>query len=433
MNQHCPMLITLTVCRSPPCTSNKLYEFCWYLFVCAKTDYHSYSKSRENTVDLVTSYQLLLCCVDLLYANVLEDRTELINAEFGVVKQDVRPVCIIKTLCERHDGLVIDAQEIKQYAWRDIITKYIQAGTLKCDGTTFLGLLTIENFDNNLRELKKLYAEYVLKIVEIDEGILLSTSSDPKYNKTFQSEVDESTRQFMPETPLTQRNSLRSNTTKMTPVTMSARMVQTLRLQLGEYSAEPPAALKDVLSNCPEDPLPKIRLLLDDMSSKFCKKFETNPQERFQLAEMLYYRLLTNILLKEMKEKANFDVRILNLEAFQAALIANSIEIVTFAYRSSQKFPFVLECFNMDAFLFYKTIEVIVSNHGELLSNDVIKHLIAVRSTDYFEFTLFELTNEKFLLTFRSKSNASANCHGEATQHCGTKSINAAPHYRANS
>lgn len=329
-------------------------------------------------MDLVTSYQLLLCCVDLLYANVLEDRIELINAEFGIVKQDTRPVCIIKTLCERHDGLVIDAQEIKQYTWRDIITKYIQTGTLKCDAKTFLGLLTIDNFDNNLSSLKKLYAEYVLNIIEIDEGILLSTSSDPKYNKTFQTEVDESTRQFMPETPLTQRNTLRSTTTKQTPVTMSARMVQTLRLQLGEYSDEPPATLNDVLSNCPEDPLPRIRSLLNEMSTKFCSKFETNPLERFQLAVMLYYRLLTNILLKEMKEKANFDIRILNLEPFQAALIANSVEIVVFAYRSPQKFPFVLECFNVDAFYFYKTIELIVSNHGDLLSNDVIKHLSAV-------------------------------------------------------
>lgn len=415
--------------RSPPCTSNKLYEFCWYLFVCAKTDYHNYSKSRENTVDLVTSYQLLLCCVDLLYANVLEDRTELINSEFGVVKQDTRPVCIIKTLCERHDGLVIDAQEIKQYAWRDIIAKYAKAGTLKCDGTTFMGLLTIDNFDNNLSALKKLYAEYVLNIIEIDEGILLSTSSDPKYNKTFQTEVDESTRQFMPETPLTQRNSLRSNTTKLTPVTMSARMVQTLRLQLGEYSDEPPATLKDVLSNCPEDPLPQIRLLLDDMSTKFCKKFETNPQERFQLAEMLYYRLLTNILVKEMKEKANFDVRILNLEAFQAALIANSVEIVTFAYRAPQKFPFVLDCFNMDAFLFYKTIEVIVSNHGDLLSNDVIKHLSAVCCVK----PIFLVSDrvDKTFLNCRSKSSASASCRGKATQRCGIKSINAAPLYPA--
>lgn len=207
-----------------------MYEFCWYLFVCAKTDYHNYSKSRE--VDLVTSYQLLLCCIDLLYANVVEDRAELINSEFGVVKQDTRPVCIIKTLCERHDGLVIDAQEIKQYAWRDIITKYIQAGTLKCDGAAFMGLLTVENFENNLTALKKLYAEYVLNIIEIDEGILLSTSNDPK---TFQTEVDESTRQFMPETPLTQRNSLRSNTTKLTPVTMSARMVQTLKVNVSFF------------------------------------------------------------------------------------------------------------------------------------------------------------------------------------------------------
>lgn len=170
------------------------------------------------------------------------------------------------------------------------------------------------------------------------------------------------------------------------------------------------------------------------MSAKFCKKFETNPLERFQLAEMLYYRLLTNILIKEMKEKTNFDVRVLNLETFQAALIANSLEIVIFAYRSPQKFPFVLNCFNMDAFLFYKTIEVIVSNHGELLSNDVIKHLSAVSCTSskigFFFVSKFVDDSSP---SFRSRSNASANCRGKAIQNCGMKLICAARRYPASS
>lgn len=59
-------------------------------------------------------------------------------------------------------------------------------------------------------------------------------------------------------------------------------------------------------------------------------------------------------------------------------LIAISIEIVIYAYGGSNKFPWILECFEIDAFYFYKLIEIIVSNEDGLLNRDLIKHLNAV-------------------------------------------------------
>lgn len=63
-------------------------------------------------------------------------------------------------------------------------------------------------------------------------------------------------------------------------------------------------------------------------------------------------------------------------------LIASSVEIVIYAYASayatSHKFPWILECFNIDAFYFYKLIEIIVLNHEHILNRDLIKHLNAV-------------------------------------------------------
>lgn len=59
-------------------------------------------------------------------------------------------------------------------------------------------------------------------------------------------------------------------------------------------------------------------------------------------------------------------------------LIAISIEIVIYAYGGSNKFPWILECFGIDAFYFYKLIEIIVSNEEGLLNRDLIKHLNGV-------------------------------------------------------
>lgn len=48
-----------------------------------------------------------------------------------------------------------------------------------------------------------------------------------------------------------------------------------------------------------------------------------------------------------------------------------------------KKFPWVLECFDVEAFNFYKVIEMIVLNHSDILTRDVIKHLNAVSIIQY--------------------------------------------------
>lgn len=59
-------------------------------------------------------------------------------------------------------------------------------------------------------------------------------------------------------------------------------------------------------------------------------------------------------------------------------LMATSVEIVIYAYGASNKFPWILDCFKINAFYFYKLIEIIISNEDGILSRDLIKHLNAV-------------------------------------------------------
>lgn len=61
-------------------------------------------------------------------------------------------------------------------------------------------------------------------------------------------------------------------------------------------------------------------------------------------------------------------------------LIASSVEIVIYAYATSHNFPWILECFELDAFYFYKLIEMIVRCHEGILNRDLIKHLNVVSS-----------------------------------------------------
>lgn len=136
---------------------------------------------------------MLLCCVDLVFANAIADkRQDLVNKNFSAIpsnwlseaapKSD-KPICIISVLCQHYDGTVIDAMVTKEYTWRSVINNYIKARELKCDAE-FLGLLTIENFDYNLNSLKKMYESYVLSVGEIDEGILLAQIENSSLNQS---------------------------------------------------------------------------------------------------------------------------------------------------------------------------------------------------------------------------------------------------------
>lgn len=63
--------------RPVPCTSTKLFEFCWSLFICIKSGISTISD------DLVNSYHLLLVCCDLMYSNALiANRKDLLNPDF---------------------------------------------------------------------------------------------------------------------------------------------------------------------------------------------------------------------------------------------------------------------------------------------------------------------------------------------------------------
>lgn len=64
-------------------------------------------------------------------------------------------------------------------------------------------------------------------------------------------------------------------------------------------------------------------------------------------------------------------------------LMATSVEIVIYAYGASHKFPWILNCFKINAFYFYKLIEIIIKNEEAMLSRDLIKHLNAVSKQSY--------------------------------------------------
>lgn len=156
------------------CTAKTLYEFCWCLYASIK------SEMNDNVKDLIMTHNLLLCCLDLMFANCVADkRHDLINPNFPGLPADWReplkegqqPHSVLKQLAD--DNPVVEVLEMRRYMFQDAARKLVANKTLQSTSASFTDLLSEANFDINFRAINKYYDEYVLNNGQIDEKLFL--------------------------------------------------------------------------------------------------------------------------------------------------------------------------------------------------------------------------------------------------------------------
>lgn len=373
--------------RPVKCSANKLYDLCWCLFLCAKNE------DLNCTVDLVSSFHLLLCCIDLIYVNALaENRIELINPNFeGVPKNwntpEFNPAaiskhCIIEPLCKITKGLHIEARSMKLNSWKKIMTEFLGTKTLLGNKETFMEIISNNNFEPNLKSLNSAYEQYVLSVGEFDERILLHNTN---YRKLHNSEsggshnayVNQNIRSIAPETPLTRRHHLPKKDSVSEPVASATQNVRKLQ-DIADLKGP-----TDYIKQAGESTMKIIKSKLDSMEAIFKEKFpiKTDAEKRFSLAKSLYFYLSEKIVKAEVKTKPNLDLKILlQTDSLNSALITCCVEIVLDAYNSQMKFPWVLNCFDLKPFNFIKIIEIVVKQ-ADILTRGLIKHLNLIEET----------------------------------------------------
>eukprot|EP00057_Strongylocentrotus_purpuratus_P006729 XP_011661203.1 PREDICTED: retinoblastoma-like protein 1 [Strongylocentrotus purpuratus] len=357
--------------------------------------------------DLVNSYHLLLCSLDLMFANaVLANRRDLLNPEFqglpeGYTSRDYRvpseAPCIIDKLCEVHDGLVLEAKSINEHYWKPHIQKLIDDEDLEGNLEKLSNILDTNNFESNNKSICKNYEEYVLTIGDFDERIFLDKDADEEIGTPSKSaalrETEEAmrkptgqkTKDLCPPTPLTNRRYLKEKDPEITPVSTATQAVSKLQALLTGRKVEASELLEGIFKDCSENPAEGIASRVKEMGEIFCQKYTQaldegnagSPQDfakrRLKLAENLYYKVLENIMLAEKRRLKNL-THLLEHELFHRSLFACCLEVVIFAYNSQRTFPWILEAFEIPAFHFYKVIELILRAE-EGLSRDIVKHL----------------------------------------------------------
>uniref|UniRef100_A0A671QL69 Retinoblastoma-like protein 2 n=1 Tax=Sinocyclocheilus anshuiensis TaxID=1608454 RepID=A0A671QL69_9TELE len=351
--------------RRHPCTVTEVFNFCWILFIHAKGNFPMISD------DLVNSYHLLLCALDLVYCNALlcSSRKDLLNPAFKGLPEDFNSkdykpgpgsLCFIEKLCELHDGLVLEAKGAKEHFWKPFIKKLFERKLLKYFSCSLQSPRSLCFFSASLN---RVYEEHVLSSGSLDERIFLGEAAredigtpgpclcegienqerltNPLQNSmtVCVSNKHKYASTLKVSTPLTGRRYVPENSVG-TPVSTAMQSVGRLHTLLTGFKYRPNVAVK-----------------------YFC------------LAEVLYYKSLEVIINQEKKRLGDMDLSgILEQDIFHRSLIICCLEIVIFSYRPPGEFPRVLQIFDLPAYHFYMVIEVLVRAE-EGLFGEVVKHL----------------------------------------------------------
>uniref|UniRef100_A0A672ZM77 Retinoblastoma-like 1 (p107) n=1 Tax=Sphaeramia orbicularis TaxID=375764 RepID=A0A672ZM77_9TELE len=379
--------------RQLPCHISDVFKFCWTLFVYTKGNF------RMIGDDLVNSYHLLLCCLDLVFGNALlcGNRKDLINPTFrGRLLSDSWND---PRLCELHDGLVVEAKGIKQHYFKPYIQKLFHRQELLTE------LLDPQNFIDNNKAINREYEEYVLTVGDFDERVFLGADADeeigtprkvvhePSASLTaaqnhLQQHVEKSG-SLAPSTPLTGRVYLKEKDLLVTPVSSATQSVSRLQSMVARLRTAPSDQLMQIFKSCSRDPtqsiLSRVKTLGQTFKEHYTNDSEDTPgshidfaENRLKLAEILYYKVLENVMVQETKRLQGKDMSVLlEQDIFHCSLMACCLEVVLFSYSSQRTFPWIINVFKLAPFYFFKVIEVFIRSE-EGLSRDMVKHLNSI-------------------------------------------------------
>ncbi|KAH8310335.1 hypothetical protein KR044_000809, partial [Drosophila immigrans] len=334
-----------------------VYEFGWLLFLVVRNELPSFATSN-----LINGCQVLLCALELIYVNALEVRhSDIINSEFAGVPAKwhsddfdsdmLNKFSAMDAVCQLLPELPQKGACIMKNAFfhKAVMSLFMDQRLLGND-RCLRELIKDGLLEINLCSLNRSYAQHVSDISEIDERVLLKHKETAKL----------------------------PNGHNGTASVENTNLSQLLSLELPQSL---PVYIRKLLGQ------DEIKLLLDvlrDMCLKFERAAQLSDQTsecRSQLASGLYYMLLEQIVASELRRKPSFQIGSMLESNFNATLIACCLQLVLHQFaEGSLQFPWLLDCFAIDAFDFQKIIELVVRHASSLLPRDLIQHLREVEA-----------------------------------------------------
>lgn len=345
-----------------------------------------------------------------------------------------QPMCILKVLCDKWDGIAVDAKSFREHWLKPYLKDLVNRKVLQVSHTSeqppnmYSGVFDAANFESNMLKLTKEHDITMLSIGDFDERIFLSenalkelgapvydlsdlkrmiterNNSSPTKEQVPAVDLDkqkpslENGGRFVPQTPLSNRNYITSKIAQpSSPVTNATRKVGDLYRMLADCTGEPTTSLEDIFKLCTQNPRSSVLHRTSRMAERFVDSYTTDQDEpqaielarkRADLACKLYFKVLESIIVREQKRLPTDKIgdslsSLLSHEIFHISLFACCVEIVLASHNAKKTFPWVLDVYKdfgetrLYPFLFYKVIELVIREE-ERLSRDIVKHLATI-------------------------------------------------------
>ncbi|KAH8360031.1 hypothetical protein KR093_010221, partial [Drosophila rubida] len=372
-----------------------VYEFGWLLFLVVRNELPPFA-----TNNLINGCQVLVCALELVYVNALEVRnSDIINSEFlGVPAKwhsndfdndSLNKFSAMDAICQLLPELPQKGACIMKNAFfhKAVMSLFMDQRLLGND-RCLRELIKDGLLEINLCSMNRSYAQHVCDISEIDERVLLKHK---EISKPLNRQIN--------------GNGIEENEHE----TENESLSQLLALDLPHSL---PIFISKLLS---QHELDLLLNALSDMCHTFeraAKLDEQTTEVRFQLTSGLYYMLLEQITGAELRRKPSIQIGAMLQSSFNATLIACCLQLVLHVFAmpadNSLQFPWLLDCFGIDAFEFQKIIELFVRHATGLVPRDLIKHLRQVEAECLSSLiwrkqsTLWRLQAEHSLPSFKS-------------------------------
>lgn len=341
---------------------------CWLLFIVCK-GWH-----LQGVTDLVTAFNLLLCCVDYVHRQFFKQQPTGLLETNGNLENGILP-----DLCEE--------SKVPKSKVNAVYTEYFQPFLESCSEGNIKDLLNVD-------DLNSMYNDIYDKSRDIDErdffdkdGYLWIPFDETDNVGTLNGGADDSSVHSEPQYITTATTTITTASPESRGHSLSGSSSLTdLRATLEEASHMPSQELIRFWHSCQRNPQNRIQSQLIAVQDCFIKGFNDAAVSEdsnisiqiFVLTKKLYYRVMEAMLLAEEKRLSCSDFSaLLNSKAFHISLMACSLEVVM-AEKGlpwpTLAFPWILNILNLEAFDFFKVIESFIL-HEPLLGSNLMKHL----------------------------------------------------------
>ncbi|XP_034485080.1 retinoblastoma family protein [Drosophila innubila] len=372
-------LYVLPVSKESQSHYHMIYEFGWLLFLVIRNELPNFA-----TTNIINGCQVLICAIELVFLNALEvHKSHIINTDFKGVPPKwctshfdtnrldkysaIEAICqLIPELPEK--GVCI----MKSSFFHEAVMGLFMDQRLLGNDRVKRELIKDGILEVNLTSLNRCYAIHVSDISEMDERVLLKYDAQSPTNKA--------------------RDTKLSNGKEDTAFAFADQLVDDTQrdnlrqLVWQELPKSLPVYISNVLGKSDSS-------LLQNSLRDMCLKFEVAAnlnqdaaECRFKLVSGLYYMLLDKITEAELRRRPTIKLgqMLMQLQStFNATLIACCLQLVLHIFETQEtslQFPWLLDCFDIDAFEFQKILELVVRHESGLLTRDLIKHLREVEA-----------------------------------------------------